>query len=87
MNAPERNFGVATTKVFKSGNSQAVRIPAEMAFESNDMEVTITRNGDVITIIPVKQDLKRMVEQLRGLPKLPEIETREPIEPRKTAWD
>jgi len=82
-NAPK----TATTKVFKSGNSQAVRIPAEMAYDSTDMELTITRSGDVITIMPFKQDLKRMVERLRALPKVPEIEMRIPVEPRKTDWD
>jgi antitoxin VapB len=77
----------ATTRVFKSGNSQAVRIPAEMAFERTDTELTITRTGDVIIIMPFKQDLKKMVEELRALPKVPEIEKREPIEPRETDWD
>ena len=43
--------------------------------------------NDVITIMPFKQDLKRMVERLRALPRVPEIEKREPIEPRKTDWD
>lgn len=71
-----------TTRVFKSGNSQAVRIPAELAFEHTDMDFTITRSGDVITIMPIKQDLKRMVVELRALPNVGEIEKREPIEPR-----
>ena len=31
------------TKVFKNGNSQAVRIPADLAFDRNDMEVEIER--------------------------------------------
>jgi antitoxin VapB len=35
------------TRVFKSGNSQAVRIPAELAYADTDM-VEITRLGDVI---------------------------------------
>jgi len=77
----------ATTRVFKSGNSQAVRIPADMAFERMDIDLTITRNGDVITIMPFKQDLKRMVAELRALPKVSEIEKREPIEPRDINLD
>jgi antitoxin VapB len=68
------------TKVFKSGNSQAVRIPAEIAFADMNAELEITRTGDVVTIYPARQDLKAMVAELRRLPKPPEIEKREPIE-------
>jgi antitoxin VapB len=39
------------TRVFKSGNSQAVRIPAELA--DTDIDLEITRLGDVITIFPL----------------------------------
>lgn len=76
-----------TTRVFKSGNSQAVRIPAELAYDNTDMELTITRHGDVITIFPVKQDLKKMVEELRALPKVPIIEERDRIELPDRNWD
>jgi hypothetical protein len=55
-----------------------VRIPAEMAYADTNIELTITRSGDVITIFP-KQDLKAMVAELRALPKVP-VEEREPIE-------
>jgi antitoxin VapB len=41
------------TKVFKNGNSQAVRIPADLAFDRNDMEVEIERVGDELRIRPV----------------------------------
>jgi antitoxin VapB len=69
-----------TTRAFKSGNSQAVRIPAELAYADTSVELTITRSGDVITIFPKKQDLKAMVEELRKLPTPSEVEKREPIE-------
>lgn len=69
------------TRAFKSGNSQAVRIPAEIAYADTDAELEITRAGDMITIIPAKkkQDLRRMVETLNRLPTPSEIEKREPI--------
>lgn len=35
------------TKVFKSGNSQAVRLPKEFQFKSDVVEI-FKRNGDVI---------------------------------------
>ena len=39
-----------TTKAFKNGDSQAVRIPAELAFERIDMALEIERVGDEIQI-------------------------------------
>ena len=71
---------MATTRQFKSGNSQAVRIPAEMAFSEAETELTITRLGDVITIYPKRSGFQDMIEQLRRLPKPPSVEVREPIE-------
>ncbi len=68
------------TKVFKSGNSQAVRIPAELAYADMNEELQITRVGDVITIWPVKRGQEEALNLLRTLPRSPEIEPREPIE-------
>jgi antitoxin VapB len=71
---------MAFTRVFKSGNSQAVRIPAELAYDDLSLELKITRMGDVITIFPARHSLKDAVAILRDMPKPPEIEAREPIE-------
>ncbi|HEY1631322.1 MAG TPA: AbrB/MazE/SpoVT family DNA-binding domain-containing protein [Rhizomicrobium sp.] len=71
---------MSRTRVFKSGNSQAVRIPAEFAY-ADGTELEIMRTGDITTLIPAKrQNLKAMIEELRRLPKPGEIEKREPIE-------
>ncbi len=67
------------TRVFKSGNSQAVRIPAELAYDDPAQELQILRAGDVITIFPARRSLKDAVTKLRTLPK-PALERREPIE-------
>ncbi len=69
-----------TTRVFRSGNSQAVRIPADMAYDNPSQELTITRMGDVITIAPVRARLKDAVAMLRSMPKPPSVEARDPIE-------
>jgi antitoxin VapB len=69
-----------TTRAFKSGNSQAVRIPADLAYADIGLDLTITRSGDVITIFPARGSLKDAVAALRALPKPPEIEVREPID-------
>jgi antitoxin VapB len=37
-----------TTKVFKSGNSQAVRIPVELQFDTDEVE--IFRRGDELVL-------------------------------------
>ncbi len=70
-----------STRVFKSGNSQAVRIPAELAYADTNIELTITRTGEVITIYPKRTgSMEEMVAALRALPTPSEIEKREPIE-------
>jgi antitoxin VapB len=68
------------TRVFKSGNSQAVRIPAELAYADTEIDLEITRQGDVITIFPARNSLKQAVAALRSMPKPPQVEKREPIE-------
>ena len=42
-----------TAKIFKSGNSQAVRIPKEFRVEGD--EVDIERSGDALTLRPRKR--------------------------------
>jgi antitoxin VapB len=68
------------TRVFKSGNSQAVRIPAELAYADTEMDLEITRLGDVITIFPARSSLKDAVATLRRMPKPARIEKRQPID-------
>ena len=46
-----------TTKIFKNGNSQAVRIPADLAYERTDIELEIERQGEVIRIRPARKTL------------------------------
>ncbi len=42
-----------TVSIFKNGKNQAVRLPADMAYEGIG-ELEITREGDVITLRPVR---------------------------------
>ena len=46
-----------TTRVFRNGNSQAVRIPADLAYERTDMELEIERKGDELRIRPARRSL------------------------------
>jgi len=55
---------MANTKLFKNGNSQAVRIPSELAYNSWDIELVIERHGDELRIRPAR---RRMVDVLGKL--------------------
>jgi antitoxin VapB len=46
---------MTNTKLFKNGNSQAVRIPAELAYSSWDIELVIERHGDELRISPARR--------------------------------
>lgn len=48
---------VPITRIFKNGNSQAVRIPAELAYDRSDLDVEIERVGDEIRIRPAGRPL------------------------------
>jgi len=50
---------VAFTRQFKTGNSQAVRIPSDMAFPPKT-ELRIQRQGDRIVIEPREQTLESL---------------------------
>ena len=67
-----------TSKTFRSGNSEAIRLPKEVAY-GKETEVTIVRSGDVLTIYPKPaMTLKEMVQKLMELPGPDEIEERDP---------
>jgi antitoxin VapB len=77
---------MSKTRIFKSGNSQAVRIPAEMAYDNMDVDYEIHRMGDLITIQPVRQAMEATIARLRELARPEIIETREPIEFPERDW-
>ena len=54
------------TRVFKNGNSQAVRIPSEFQYERLDIEYEIERNGEMITIRPAQRPLNRLMDKFRA---------------------
>jgi antitoxin VapB len=68
------------SKTFKSGNSEALRLPREVAL-GTDVEVTIRRVGDTLTITPkCRKTMAELVDRLKALPKPDYIEERDPIE-------
>ena len=54
----------ASTKLFKNGNSQAVRIPAELAYSSWDIELVIERQGDELRIRPARRRMGDVLSKL-----------------------
>lgn len=57
---------MSTARIFKSGNSQAVRLPKQ--FRVKGTEVEIFRRGDEIVLREKVQGLARAFELLTGLP-------------------
>lgn len=52
-----------TTKIFRNGNSQAVRIPAELSYDRTDVEMLIERIGDELRIRPARQSLAGLMDR------------------------
>jgi antitoxin VapB len=52
---------MTTARVFKSGNSQAVRLPKEFRFESSEVE--IFRRGNEIILREKRRSLTELLEK------------------------
>jgi len=57
---------MSTTKVFKSGNSQAVRLPKAFNFDVDEVE--ILRRGDEIILRKKPANLKEAFKLLSDMP-------------------
>ncbi len=67
---------IVRTWTFRSGNSEAIRLPKAVAFGA-DVELMIVRSGDVMTIYPAKISIAEMIARLRALPAPPAVEIRD----------
>lgn len=67
---------VAKTRTFRSGNSEAVRLPKGVAF-GEDVELVLVRSGDVLTVYPAATSIPEMIARLEALPVPPSIEERD----------
>lgn len=67
---------VVRTRTFKSGNSEAVRLPREIAFGPG-VELTAVRSGDVLTLYPAKCTMAELVRRLAELPMPDYVEVRD----------
>jgi antitoxin VapB len=67
---------VAKTRTFRSGNSEAIRLPKDVAF-GEDLELVVVRSGDVLTVYPAATSIPEMIARLEALPVPPSIEERD----------
>lgn len=67
------------SRTFRSGNSDAVRLPKEISFGAG-VEVEIERKGDVVTIAPKRPSIKAALAKLRSLPKPSSIGERHEVQ-------
>ena len=52
-----------TTKAFRNGNSQAIRIPSEIAYARTDIDLLIERVGEEIRIRPAPRPLAGVLKK------------------------
>jgi antitoxin VapB len=75
---------IAKTRTFRSGNSEAIRLPKGIAF-GKDLELVVVRSGDVLTVYPAATSISEMIAHLEALPVPPSIEERDDEElPERT---
>jgi antitoxin VapB len=67
---------IARTRTFRSGNSEAIRLPKDVAF-GKDLELVVVRSGDVVTLYPAATSIPEMIARLEALPRPTSIEERD----------
>jgi antitoxin VapB len=72
---------MGTTRVFRSGNSQAVRLPKEFRFKSKEVE--IFRRGDEIVLREKEPNMARAFDLLASLPEDLDLAGRDKDLPQK----
>jgi antitoxin VapB len=72
---------MSKAKVFKAGNSQAVRLPKEFRFDVKEVE--IFRRGDEVVLRKPKRNLRRALSILRALPDDFMADGRQDLPPQK----
>jgi len=69
-------MATARSRTFRSGNSEAVRLPREVAY-GRDVELTLVRSGDVLTIYPARPPIATLLSRLAELPLPGAVEVRD----------
>ena len=69
-------MSIARSRTFRSGNSEAIRLPKDVAF-GDDVELILVRSGDVMTVYPAASTIPEMLARLAALPALTERDQRD----------
>jgi antitoxin VapB len=72
---------MTTAKVFRSGNSQAVRLPKEFRFKAKEVEVF--RRGDEVVLREKPANMARAYELILDLPDDLEVNDRDDAPPQE----
>jgi len=72
---------MGTARVFRSGNSQAVRLPKQFRFKGKEVE--IFRRGDEVVLREKEKTLARAFDQIASLPDDFDLPGRENERPEK----
>ena len=85
----EASLRSTPTRLFRNGNSQAVRIPKALAYEGVDIPVEIERRGEELIVRPVKRKLVGLGAAFRAMrPYVQGFERDQPVqEPRSWGAD
>ena len=67
---------ITKTRTFRSGNSEAIRLPKDVAF-GEGVELVVVRSGDVVTLYPAASSIPEMIARLEALPLPTSIEERD----------
>ena len=69
-------MSIARSRTFRSGNSEAIRLPKDVAF-GDDVELILVRSGDVMTIYPAATTIPEMLARLATLPAVTTVDDRD----------
>ena len=67
MTSSTAQSGSMPTRLFRNGNSQAVRIPSALAYDDVDIEVEIERRSDELIVRPKRRKLTSLGADFRKL--------------------
>ncbi|PPC92501.1 MAG: AbrB family transcriptional regulator [Methylocystis sp.] len=76
---------MSSTRIFKSGNSLAVRLPRGIAFDEG-AEVVVRRQGGSLVVTPARLDMAELVARLKATPP-PAPTSRPEFKPPKRLFD
>ncbi|MBI5445429.1 MAG: AbrB/MazE/SpoVT family DNA-binding domain-containing protein [Deltaproteobacteria bacterium] len=74
-----------TAKIFKNGNSQAIRLPKEFRFEGD--EVVVKKVGDAVMLFPIRYRAETLKEALDELEPEFRLEREQPEEQQGRDFD